>query len=130
ARAGFSFQSHSRTHPDLMTLPRPLLVEELAGARRDIEDLLGHTVSYLAYPYGRFDETVVEVTRACGYSAAFCTQAGFNRTDADPFRIRRLEIYGTDTARTLLRKVGLGSNDGSWWHSMRYYRERMAARLR
>jgi peptidoglycan/xylan/chitin deacetylase (PgdA/CDA1 family) len=130
ARAGFSFHSHSRTHPDLRALPRHLLTEELAGARHDLEDLLGRAVPCLAYPYGRFDETVLEATRACGYAAAFSTQPGFNRRDVDPYRIRRLDIYGTDTASALLRKVALGSNDGSWWHSVRYYGERAAARLR
>ena len=130
AGRGFSFQSHSRSHPDLTKLDRGALTAELAGARRDLEDLLGQPVRYLAYPYGRYHETVLEVTRASGYHAAFSVQPGFNRRDVDRFQIRRLDVFGTDTATALLRKVTYGTNDGSWWQPVRYYGERVRARLR
>jgi peptidoglycan/xylan/chitin deacetylase (PgdA/CDA1 family) len=130
ARSGFSFQSHSRSHPDLTKLSRKTMTEELAGSRQDLEDLLGQPVPYLAYPYGRHDDTVIEVARASGYRAAFSVQPGFNRQEVDRYRIRRLDIFGTDTAPALLRKIKYGSNDGSWHHLARYYGERVAARLR
>ena len=130
ARGGISFHSHSRSHPDLSELPRGTLMKELAGARLDLEDLLGRPVPYLAYPYGRFDENVVEAAKESGYRAAFSVQPGFNRQDVDRFRIRRLDVYGTDTAAVLLRKISLGSNDGAWWHSVRYYADRLVARVR
>ena len=130
ARDGFSFHSHSRSHPDLRALSGAALDGELAGARRDLEDLLGHPVPYLAYPYGWYDENVLDAVKACGYTAAFSAQPGFNRRDVNPYRIRRLDVYGTDTAAALTRKISLGSNDGSWWQSVRYYADRVAARIR
>ena len=130
ARGGISFHSHSRSHPDLTTLSGRSLVDELGGARRDLEDLLGKPVPYLAYPYGRYNESVLDVTKSVGYTAAFSVQPGFNRRDIDHYKIRRLDVFGTDTAGELLRKVEFGSNNGTWWHAARYYGERMAARLR
>ena len=130
AQGVFSFQSHSRNHPDLTRLDRDAITEELTGARQDLEDLLGHPIHYLAYPYGRYNESVVESAQASGYRAAFSVQPGFNRRDVDPFRIRRLDIFGTDSATSLLRKVKYGSNDGSWRQSVRYYRERAANRFK
>lgn len=130
SRRGFSFHSHTRSHPDLRKLSARALDEELLGARRDLEDLLGRPVPYLAYPYGWFDDAVIAAARRSGYTAGFSTQPGFNRRGVDAYRIRRLDVYGTDTASALLRKIALGSNDGSWWHSVRYYGERVAARLR
>jgi len=129
ANGGFSFHSHSRSHADLTQLPHRTLMEELSGARHDLEDLLQRPVPYLAYPYGRHDENVVEATEASGYRAAFSVQPGFNRHDVDRYRIRRLDVHGTDTAATLMRKVTLGSNDGSWWHSVRYYTGRVVSRI-
>lgn len=126
----FSFHSHTRSHPDLRRLSPRALREELLGARQDLENLLGRAVPYLAYPYGWFDDGVIVAAKESGYSAAFCTQPGFNRRDVDRYRIRRLDVYGNDTAHALLRKINFGTNDGSWWHSVRYYGERMAARLR
>jgi peptidoglycan/xylan/chitin deacetylase (PgdA/CDA1 family) len=130
ARGGFSFHSHSRTHSDLRRLDHRALTEELVGARRDLEDLLGRSVPFLAYPYGWHDENVVEAVKASGYTAAFSTQPGFNRREADRYRIRRLDVYGTDTAAAVLRKVAFGSNDGSWWLPVKYYTDRLAARVR
>lgn len=129
AQGGFSFQSHTRTHADLTKLDRRAVAEELSGARKDLEDLLGRAVRSLAYPFGRFDDDVVEVARASGYDAGFSVQPGFNRRGVDRFRIRRLDVFGTDTASALLRKVRYGSNDGSLWQSLRYYGGRMASRL-
>ena len=128
-RRGFELQSHTRTHPDLTTLSDAALAEELAGSRQELEAALGRPVEYLAYPYGRHDERVMAAARQAGYRAAFSTRSGFNRRQVDPFQIRRLDIYGTDTPAMLMRKIHFGCNDGSWRQSLRYYAGRAAARL-
>ena len=122
---GFSFHSHTRLHPDLVTLSDDELVDELAGSRQDLNNMLDEEVRYLAYPYGRFNDHVISAARAAGYEAAFSTQPGFNRHDIDPFRIRRLDIAGTDSPGMLTRKIHYGSNDGSWQQTFRYYRRRL-----
>lgn len=127
--SGFTFQSHTRLHPDLTTLSDNDLTEELAGSRRDLEDLLGEQVRYLAYPYGRLNERVLDATQAAGYEAAFSTQPGFNRRNVNHYRIRRLDVFGTDTATMLARKIFFGSNDGSWRQTYRYYKGRVADKL-
>jgi len=127
--ATFSFQSHSRSHVDLTRLPRDELARELRGAREDLEAMLDRPVRYLAYPYGRHDDTVVRIARESGYDAAFSVQPGFNRRDVDRYRIRRLDVFGSDTDSALLRKVAYGTNDGSWRQPLRYYGSRVRARL-
>lgn len=126
---GFSFHSHSRTHADLTKMTDPALKDELCGARMELENLLGTAVPYLAYPYGRYDERVLAVAREAGYSAAFSVQPGFNRPGIDPYRIRRLDVFGTDTPARLSRKIALGSNDGSWLQSVKYYATQLGARV-
>lgn len=126
---GFTFQSHTRLHSDLTTLSEDALEAELAGSRRDLEDMLDEKVRYLAYPYGRFTEHVLNTACTAGYEAAFSTQPGFNRRGVDPYRIRRLDIFGTDTASMLARKIKFGSNDGSWRQTFRYYSGRVAGKL-
>lgn len=128
---GFSFHSHSRSHADLTRLDDLELEAELAGSRADLESLLGDPIPFLAYPYGRYDERVLAAARKAGYSAAFSVQPGFNRPGrVDPFRIRRLDVFGTDTPSALARKVSLGSNDGDLKHVLGYYWNRAANRVR
>jgi peptidoglycan/xylan/chitin deacetylase (PgdA/CDA1 family) len=129
-KMGFTFQSHTRQHPDLTILPPNELAVELSGSRADLEDLLGESVQYLAYPYGHLNDRVISATREAGYEAAFSTQPGFNRHNVDRYRIRRLDVFGTDTPAMLTRKIFFGSNDGSWRQSFRYYTGRLADKLR
>jgi len=129
AKSGFSFHSHTRHHRRLPTLTDAELTDQLAGSRQELADALGTPIDYLAYPYGLYDARVVEATRAAGYLAAFSVQPGFNRFDVDPYRIRRLDIFGTDTPSMLLRKVKLGDNDGSLRHAAGYYLGRLSSRI-
>ncbi|MCX7894141.1 MAG: polysaccharide deacetylase family protein [Burkholderiales bacterium] len=126
-RAGVSFQSHTRTHPDLTGLDDAALEAELVGSKRDLEALLGAPVDCLAYPFGRLDDRVANAARAAGYCAAFSVQPGFNRPGTDPFRIRRLDVFGSDSPAALARKMTFGTNNGSMLTAVRYYVSRMPA---
>lgn len=126
---GFSFHSHTRHHADLPTLDDRALQEQLAGAREDLQALLGEAVDYLAYPYGRYDDRVLRVAQSAGYRAAFSVQPGFNRRDIDRFRLRRLDVFGTDSATALRRKITFGTNNGSLEYGIRYSTKRMLGRL-
>lgn len=126
---GVSFHSHTRSHADLPTLNNTQLADQLASPRETLAKLVGHNVPYIAYPFGHVDERVEAATRAAGYRAAFSTQPGFNRRDVNRYRIRRLDVFGTDTPAMLLRKVRFGSNDGSLGHAIRYYINRLKSCL-
>jgi peptidoglycan/xylan/chitin deacetylase (PgdA/CDA1 family) len=127
-RRGCSFHSHTRSHASLPSLDDAALAAQLQGSRDSLSALLGQPVDYLAYPFGHLDERVEAAARAAGYRAAFSTQPGFNRRDVNRYRIRRIDVFGTDTAAMLGRKIRLGSNDGSLGHALRYYLGRAARR--
>lgn len=128
-RAGVSFQSHTCSHASLPMLDEKRLAAELADSRCTLETLLGRPVDLLAYPFGHVDERVVEAAKRAGYRAAFSTQPGFNRRDVERYRIRRIDIYGTDTPAMLLRKMRFGTNDGSLAQLGRYYWSRLVSRV-
>lgn len=123
---GCTFHSHTRKHVSLPALDDIALAAELTGSRAALSGLLGGSPFCLAYPYGHLDDRVESAVRAAGYAAAFSVQPGFNRRDVNAFRIRRIEVFGTDTPDMLLRKVRLGSNDGSLHSTLGYYWHRMA----
>lgn len=122
ARQGASFHSHTRRHARLPATSDAQLEDELRGSLQAIEQLTGTgRATFLAYPYGQFDERVEVAARAAGYAAAFSVQPGFNRRDAARFRLRRLDVFGTDTPAMLLRKTRFGSNDGRLAKALKYY---------
>lgn len=127
---GWSFHSHTCTHASLTQLDDASLRAELVGSRTALTDLLGERPYCLAYPYGHVDERVEAAVRAAGYRAAFSVQPGFNRRDVNPFRIRRIDVFGFDTPRVLLRKVQLGSNAGGLRQVAAYYWRQLSHGLR
>jgi peptidoglycan/xylan/chitin deacetylase (PgdA/CDA1 family) len=104
-------------------------MRELGESRTALQHLLGRPVNFLAYPFGHVDERVAAAARSAGYRAAVSTQPGFNRQDVDRFHIRRIDVFGTDTTSMLLRKVRLGTNDGTFSNLAHYYLGRAKARL-
>ncbi len=129
ASCGASFHSHSCRHLKLPKLADVELHHELTASRETLDRILGAADRYVAYPYGQTDDRVVAAARRAGYKAAFSVESGFNRRDVDRFRIRRLDIAGTDSVAALLRKIRLGSNDGSRMAGLRYLARRAAARF-
>lgn len=95
AAAGIEFGAHGRTHRDLTRLPPDQLVLEIAGSRHDLAELLGAPVASFAYPYGRFDERVLDVARR-EFAGACTTIKGINRPPADPYRLRRTMVRADD----------------------------------
>lgn len=122
---GFSLHSHSVNHHDLTKLDDAELLKDLIESRENIAGLSGKPAAYLAYPYGRNDDRVRDLTKRAGYVAAFSVESGFNRPDGDDFRIRRLDVFGTDTPAMLSRKIRLGCNDGRLSSLVEYYARRL-----
>lgn len=64
--AGHEVAAHSVSHPDLMELPDPAVLQEILDDRRALEALVGYPVCGMAYPFGPNDERLRGLTRACG----------------------------------------------------------------
>lgn len=129
AEHGVRFESHTRRHRHLPSLGDEELAEELVQSKSDLESLLDRPVQYLAYPFGESDDRVVAAARNAGYTGAFCAEPGFNRQSVDRYRVRRLDVFGTDSPAQLLRKLSLGSNDGSMGAAARYFGRSIARRV-
>ncbi|MFH8392110.1 polysaccharide deacetylase family protein [Streptomyces sp. NPDC018036] len=98
--AGVEIGGHSVTHPQLDTLPRASVREEVAGCKRDIEDTLGHRADAFAYPHGYSSRTVRALVREAGWTSAAAIRAdsAFSSGTDDPLRFARLMVRA-DTGR-------------------------------
>ena len=108
AGRGFSFGSHTRTHRDLTRLEPDETRDELAGSKRELEDLLDLPVRSLSYPFGIFDARISREASIAGYEAAFSMYPPGSSGNLDPFALRREGVYIIDTLGALRRKVERG----------------------
>jgi peptidoglycan/xylan/chitin deacetylase (PgdA/CDA1 family) len=129
AGGGVTIGSHTCTHPRLTALGPDQQMAELSDSKNRLQDMLGRAVDYFAYPYGDYDDEVRGRVEAAGYRAACSTRAGFNRVDVDRFRLRRLEVYGTDKLWAFRNKIRFGTNEMDRLFPLRYYASRIGDRL-
>ncbi len=108
ARHGISFQSHTRTHPDLTRCSDAVALAELSGSRAELEDRLGQAVDGLAYPFGSYDPRVVALTERAGYRAAWT--AGMAAAPG-PLTRERFQVSAKDTLSSFAVKA---SGWGAW----------------
>jgi peptidoglycan/xylan/chitin deacetylase (PgdA/CDA1 family) len=91
-QAGIGFGSHTVTHPILSLLPEKELAKELTESKDELTQRLGTPLKAFAYPNGKLDdynELSKIMLKNCGYTCAVTTQNGTNRSETDPFELRR-----------------------------------------
>ena len=94
---GVSMGSHTLSHPTLVATDRARLEAELRGSRRSLQELLGASVSTLAYPGGAVDDTVKSLA-AQHYELGFATDSDADGDVCDAFLIPRFDpcFYGDE----------------------------------
>ena len=81
---GFEIGWHTWSHPDLTTLTKDEIMKEITPPAI-------MTMKYFAYPYGRYNDLVVECVKEAGYEMAWSvTQGSRNPNEKDyKFKIYR-----------------------------------------
>jgi peptidoglycan/xylan/chitin deacetylase (PgdA/CDA1 family) len=82
---GFGIANHTLTHPHLEQLPIDAVRHEVREGRARLQALFDQPVRGFAYPFGTFDESVVECVRDAGHVYARTTRsaaAGVETSDA------------------------------------------------
>lgn len=90
SNSGHEVAVHGSTHPWLEQLPVPMAMKELLQDRETLEKQFGHLIRGMAYPYGTYNDAVVECVRAAGLvyartvisSHTFCLPGDWLRLEA------------------------------------------------
>jgi peptidoglycan/xylan/chitin deacetylase (PgdA/CDA1 family) len=101
--AGMTIGSHTRSH-QMLTHPSVLLTDEVEKSREDIQQHLGTTPDFFAYPYGVSDARAIAAVRAAGYAAARVFPNGPWNTPSDVFALRSVLV--TDDMDAFEHAVG------------------------
>lgn len=114
----FEVYSHTATHPwdpwsNLVTWvdgdsPRfgPAdALRELVDSKRLLEDKLGRSVPYLAWPVGWYNDRLIEMAKQAGYEALLTAEDGANGSGSDPYQIKRLFVDGACDLSAFIRLI-------------------------
>jgi peptidoglycan/xylan/chitin deacetylase (PgdA/CDA1 family) len=105
-RAGMDVGDHTVHHVDLRLLTAAQLQAETAGSRRTLESVLGHPVYFFAYPFGDFNDRVVQAVRAAGFTMAYTTAGGATESNAAPLTMPRVHVGRAESPGGLLSVLG------------------------
>lgn len=86
------FYSHTKSHAKCNNLAKSELLKELSESKKIIEKRLGSLCQYLCWPYGKYNETAMQIAKDTGYKAIFTTKHGVIKRDSDPFEIERIVV--------------------------------------
>ncbi|UCD64216.1 MAG: polysaccharide deacetylase family protein [Candidatus Zixiibacteriota bacterium] len=106
ADLGAEFGSHGHSHRPLTRLSDQALAAELRVSRQILEDITEKPVRYLSYPFGRYDQRVIDTADRAGYQSAF-TMEFPGRSDIS-MALGRLPVYCHDTNFTVGQKISAG----------------------
>jgi len=76
--SGHEVAVHSLTHPHLENLDNETVINELAQDRANLERIFGTEIYGMAYPFGTFNDTVVEAVRKCNLRYARGVKSTFS----------------------------------------------------
>ena len=105
-------QPHSKTHADLT---KRLEGESRAAYERRVRKEIEHSTKVLrrlgvpmhtfSYPYGAENETVVDMVKEAGFKMAVTVTRGGNPSFANPFVLRRSQIYCSNKLNTFAKRL-------------------------
>ena len=103
-----SFEAHSLTHPNLLSLSEEAARKEIAESRTELQERLGRAITVFCYPAGVFSERERRLAEEAGFTAAVSCEPGANTASTDRFALRRIQIDHRDRLIDFRAKLGGG----------------------
>ncbi len=122
AALGVQFGSHGHSHINLCRCDEKTLRHELNHSKAVLEDTLGTQVNFISYPFGRYNQEVLEAALEAGYTRGFTMR--FPEDGDMALAVGRFGVYGYDTAASVFRKLS-----GGPFYSVEKWKARFTNRL-
>ncbi len=96
-KEGYEIGSHTNTHPNLSSLSKKMLEDEVFASKIMLEKNLGITIKYFAYPRGKYSHEVIQQVSKAGYKIALTMDDGFISDKTNPMLVPRIGVDRTHT---------------------------------
>jgi peptidoglycan/xylan/chitin deacetylase (PgdA/CDA1 family) len=111
---GIDIQCHTMSHADLTLLgqqdtyaAKKKLFDELYLSKRIIEFMLDKKVSFLAYPYGKYNLKVIRLSQYAGYRRVFSTDYGSNIITRNNYCLNRHHVKSNFSLKTIAKIINM-----------------------
>jgi peptidoglycan/xylan/chitin deacetylase (PgdA/CDA1 family) len=103
--AGWELDTQGISHADLIALDATQLHDQVAVARRIVQQRYHVPVNWFCYPSGHYDSTVIAAVKAAGFVGSTTVVPGWAHPSEDRFRLHRLRVLGGTSPSALLAQI-------------------------
>jgi len=100
--------SHGVCHDSFVELADNDLKEEIENSKRYLEDVTGNTIDQIAYPYGHYNDQIVDVIETAGYKFQFRVELQKQHNALDKRVMTRLGINPFISWGNQVKAIGHG----------------------
>jgi peptidoglycan/xylan/chitin deacetylase (PgdA/CDA1 family) len=114
SRAGMSFGSHTVTHPQLATMAKEEVEDEIKLSKVIIEDKLGQSIDIFSFPHKfpeadkTFKKLLSDLLKKYGYKYGVSTRIGMTSKEDDIYFMKRIPINSGDDISFFQAKLNRG----------------------
>ena len=102
---GMEIGSHTQNHIRLAESDIETFTKEIMQSRLDLEKQFDHPVEHFCYPYGSYNDEVVNITKRAGYSTATTVNRGRAKSGGNLLTLPRVPITHRTFAHLFLMKI-------------------------
>lgn len=89
---GMKVECHTLSHPDLNDLTYAQQLKELRDSKTKLEGILGHSVDFLAYPSGKYNDDTIKAAKEAGYKMCFKMKGGIGSLSDNSYKFPRFFV--------------------------------------
>lgn len=113
SQQGHEIGAHTRTHPDLTTLSESDLQWEIVGSKNDLNALGIGNVRTFSYPFGSFNNSVLNVVKN-NFEGARSTVTLFNTETANKYLLKSVSLTNDTSVTEVKGWIDQARRDGTW----------------
>lgn len=113
-QAGHEISAHSRTHPFLTMLDPVQAAYEISGSRQDLVSAGFVPSDAFVYPYGDYNDAVVQHAKDAGFLGARSVDQGYNTKATNKYGLMIQEVSSGTTAATWKSWADKAMSDHTW----------------
>jgi len=102
---GMDVGAHTQTHKDLTQIEDGNIFDEIKNCKLDLEKSLNISIEDFCYPFGRFNESIRDLTKKAGYSSATTMIRGRATQKSDKMLLPRIPITHHTLPHLFLAKI-------------------------
>lgn len=103
--SGMEIGSHSQHHKDLTKCSQDELYKEITGSKFDLENQFDIPINHFCYPYGNFNDRIIQTVKKAGYKTSTSTIRGRSTPANNPFMLPRVSITHHTLPHLFLMKL-------------------------